>query len=146
QPSRLVAVDGRMQPHEWLRTSDGILLKTDASTHGDDHFFPGPTDIAWDLAGVAVEWNLHPNALEFLFARFARLTGNDLRRTLPTFMLAYSVFRLAWCKMATGSVMDSSEQLRLRIAYRRYRNVTLRQLSQLGIRVPAAPREQPTLV
>jgi hypothetical protein len=145
-PSRLVVVDGRMQPHEWLRTEDGILLKTDASTHGDDHFFPGPTDIAWDLAGAAVEWNLHPNALEFLLARFARLTGNDLRRTLPTFMLAYGVFRLAWCKMAITSVMDSAEQLRLRTAYRRYRNVTVRQLFQLGIRVPAARREQPTLV
>lgn len=146
QPSRLVVVDGHMQPHEWLRTADGILLKTDASTHGDDHFFPGPTDIAWDLAGAAVEWNLHPNALEFLLARFTRLAGNDLQRTLPTFVLAYSVFRLAWCKMAISAVMDSSEQLRLRTAYRRYRNVTVRQMSQLGIRVPAALREQPTLV
>jgi hypothetical protein len=146
QPSRLVVVDGRMQPHEWLRASGGILLKTDASTHGDDHFFPGPTDIAWDLAGVAVEWNLHPHALEFLLARFTRLTGSDLRRTLPTFMLAYSVFRLAWCKMAMSTAMDSAEQLRLRSAYRRYRNVTVRQLSQMGIRVPEAPRVQPTLV
>src|SRR5256886_8568334 len=146
QPSRLVVVDGRMQPHEWLRTKDGILLKTDASTHGDDHFFPGPTDIAWDLGGVTVEWNLHPAALEFLLARFARLTGNDLRRTLPAFMLAYSVFRLAWCKMALSTVTDSSEQLRLRTAYRRYRNVTVRQMPQLGIRVRAASREQATLV
>jgi hypothetical protein len=146
QPSRLVVVDGRMQPHEWLRTERGILLKTDASIHGDDHFFPGPTDIAWDLAGVAVEWNLHPNALEFLLARFTRLTGNDLRRTLPAFLLAYSVFRLSWCKMAISTVVDSSERLRLRTAYRRYRNVTVRQMSQLGIRVPAASREQPALV
>ena len=146
QPSRLVVVDGRMQPHEWLRTGDGILLKTDASTHGDDHFFPGPADIAWDLAGVAVEWNLDPNALEFLLARFAQLSSNDLRRRLPIFMLAYSVFRLAWCKMAMSAVTDSSEQLRLRTACRRYRNLALIQMSQLGIRVPAAPREQPSLV
>jgi hypothetical protein len=146
QPSRLVVVDGRMQPQEWIRTSDGILLKTDASTHGDDHFAPGPTDIAWDLAGVAVEWYLDPNALEFLLARFTRLTGNDLQRTLPAFMVAYSVFRLAWCKMAISTALDCSEHLRLRTAYRRYRNITVRQLSQLGIRVPAASREQPTLV
>src|SRR5256886_15961339 len=146
QPSRLVVVDGRMQPHEWLRASDGILLKTDVSTHGDDHFFPGPTDIAWDLGGVTVEWNLNPDALEFLLARFAQLTGSDLRRTLPAFMLAYSVFRLAWCKMALSTVTDSSEQLRLRTAYRRYRNVTVRQMPQLGIRVRAASREQATLV
>src|SRR5439155_22917716 len=55
QPSRLVVVDGRMQPHEWLRTKDGILLETEASTQGDDHFFPGPTDIAWDLGELM--WN-----------------------------------------------------------------------------------------
>jgi len=146
QPSRLFVVDGRMQPHEWLRTKDGILLKTDASTHGDDHFFPGPTDIAWDLAGVAVEWNLRPDALEFLLARFTRLTGSDPRLTLPLFVLAYSVFRLAWCKMAMTTSMASSEQLRLRTAYRRYRNVTVRQMSQLGMRVPAALKEQPILV
>jgi hypothetical protein len=146
QPSRLIVVDGRMQPHEWLRTEDGMVLKTDASTHGDDHFFPGPADIAWDLAGVAVEWNLNPDALEFLLARFTRLTGNDLRRTLPVFMLAYSVFRMAWCKMAMTTPMASSEQLRLRTAYSRYRSVTVKQMFQLGIRVPALPREQPTLV
>jgi hypothetical protein len=135
-----------MQPHEWLRTSDGIVLKTDASTHGDDHFFPGPTDIAWDLAGIAVEWNLHPDALEFLLTRFAQLTSNDLRRRLPILMLAYSVFRLAWCKMATSTVVESSEQLRLRTAYRRYRSLALIQMSRLGIRGPAAPREQLSLV
>jgi hypothetical protein len=146
QPSRLVVVDGRMQPHEWLRTSDGIVLKTDASTHGDDHFFPGPTDIAWDLAGIAVEWNLHPDALEFLLTRFAQLTSNDLRRRLPILMLAYSGFRLAWCKMATSTVVESSEQLRLRTAYRRYRSLALIQMSRLGIRGPAAPREQLSLV
>jgi hypothetical protein len=25
------------------------VLKVDAVQHGDDHFLPGPTDIAWDL-------------------------------------------------------------------------------------------------
>ena len=144
-PSSAVVVDGHMQPHEWLRTSDGILLKTDASTHGDDHFFPGPTDIAWDLAGVAVEWDLHPDALEFLLARFSQLTGNDMRQRLPVFMLAYSVFRLAWCKMAMSTGIDSFEQFRLRTAYRGYRNLALEQMSRLGMRASAAPWELPTL-
>ena len=146
QPSRLIVVDGQMHPHEWLRTEHGILLKTDASTHGDDHFFPGPTDVAWDLAGVAVEWNLNPNALQFLLARFSQLTGYDLRRKLPVFIFAYSAFRLAWCKMAMTTAMVSGEQLRLRTAYRRYRGVTIRQMSELGIRVPRVNKEEPTLV
>ena len=144
QPSRLVVVDGRMQPHEWLRTSDGILLKTDAATHGDDHFFPGPTDIAWDVAGVTVEWNLHPDALEFLLARFTQLTGNNLRQRLPFFMLAYSVFRLAWCKMAMSTGIDASEQFRLRTAYRRYRNLAVEQMSRVGVKASAVLRKEPT--
>src|SRR5436853_406434 len=65
RPQNMIVVDGRMNPHEWLGTADGRLLKTDGATHGDDHFFPGPTDIAWDIAGAAVEWNLHPDALTF---------------------------------------------------------------------------------
>ena len=145
QPSSLVVVDGHMQPHEWLRTSDGILLKTDASTHGDDHFFPGPTDVAWDLAGVAVEWTLHPDAMEFFLARFVRLTGDDVRRRLPIFMLAYSVFRMAWCKMAMSTGIDSSEQFRLRTAYRRYQHLGLEQVSRFGVRASAATWKQPTV-
>jgi hypothetical protein len=145
QPRRLVVVDGHMQPYEWLRTSDGILLKTDASTHGDDHFFPGPTDIAWDLASVAVEWNLHPNAMEFLLSRFAQLTGNDVCQRLRVFMLAYSVFRVAWCKMAMSTGIDSSEQFRLRAAYRRYRHLALEQMSRFGVRASAASWKQPTV-
>src|SRR5207248_8167324 len=38
---RPTIVDGRMQPHEWLLTPDGQMLKTDSGSHGDDHFFPG---------------------------------------------------------------------------------------------------------
>src|SRR5262249_28094522 len=56
-----IAVDGRMAPHEWIRTGDA-LLKTDAVDHHDDHFLPGPTDLAWDVAGFSVEWGLAPDA------------------------------------------------------------------------------------
>src|SRR5262249_6557968 len=44
--------DARMMPHEWIRTDDGRIFKTDATMRGNDHFFPGPSDIAWDLAGT----------------------------------------------------------------------------------------------
>ena len=120
-PQSMVVVDGRMNPHEWLRTAGGQLLKTDSATHGDDHLFPGPTDIAWDIAGAAVEWNLHPDALDFLLSRYRLLTGEDLRQRLPLFLLAYAVFRLAWCKMAMPTVRGSAEDFRLTQAYRYYR-------------------------
>ena len=129
QPTRVVLADGRMQPHEWIRSEEGVLLKTDASTHGDDHFFPGPCDIAWDLAGAAVEWDLHPNAFEFLLRRLQSLTGEDPRPRLPAYLLAYLVFRVAWCKMALTTVAGSPEELRLQRAYRNYRRQMKQQIS-----------------
>src|SRR5207302_1884179 len=78
-----VLTDGRMQPHEWLLQADGRILKTDAISHGDDHFFPGPTDIAWDLAGAIAEWQMDSQAADFLLARFAQLSGDDPRPRFP---------------------------------------------------------------
>ena len=63
-----VIADGRMLPHKWLRTKSGELLKVDNASHGDDHFFPGPTDIAWDLAGAIVEWDMEEAAVEKLLS------------------------------------------------------------------------------
>ena len=55
QEGVVVAIDGRMLPHEWLETRMAIV-KADALDHHDDHFFPGCQDIAWDIAGASVEW------------------------------------------------------------------------------------------
>lgn len=141
QPRAPILADGRMQPHEWLITEQGLLFKTDASTHGDDHFFPGPTDIAWDLAGTAVEWNLHPDALEFLLSCFGSLTGDDPRPRLPVFLLAYAIFRMASCKMALSTVAGSPEEIRLIQAYEFYRHRSEQQLNSL--RQPASPISRP---
>ena len=48
------AMDNRMFPHEWLATRRSYI-KTDGTDHHDDHFYPGPQDIAWDLA--ASKWS-----------------------------------------------------------------------------------------
>ena len=119
--SNPVLVDGRMQPFEWIESSRGELLKTDAISHGDNHFFPGPCDIAWDLAGAIVEWNLSPEAAEFLLRRFKQLSGIDVSQTLDAYRLAYCVFRLGFCKMAASTVLGSREESRLENAYRWYR-------------------------
>ena len=52
-----VAVDGRLLPHEWIKTEVGYL-KTDITDHHADHFFPSCQDIAWDVAGLSVEFGL----------------------------------------------------------------------------------------
>ena len=73
-PTPLLA-DGRMQPYEWIESREGKLLKTDAISHGDNHFFPGPCDIAWDLAGTVVEWGLNAQATEFLLRQIPSILG-----------------------------------------------------------------------
>ncbi len=123
-----VLCDGRMQLWEWIATTSGQILKVDGCTHGDDHFFPGPTDIAWDLAGLITEWSLDNASAEFLLAEYQRRTGDDVSDRLAAFLLAYSVFRMAYCKMALSSVEGTPEYHRLQRAAARYHNLALQQL------------------
>ncbi len=116
-----VLVDGRMQPHEWIRRRDSNFVKVDGTSHGDDHFFPGPADIAWDLAGAIVEWDLDESASQFLLGHFQRLTGDDARRRIDAFLLAYTVFRLGYCGMALTTVTGTPEEQRLARACEKYR-------------------------
>jgi hypothetical protein len=115
-----VLADGRMQPHEWLLMKHGIL-KVDGASHGDDHFFPGPADIAWDLAGAIVEWDLGGDAADYLVRRYADLSGDQPQRRLPGWLQAYTAFRLGYCKMAAESLAGTDEEERLLRDYRRYR-------------------------
>lgn len=92
-------VDGRLAPHEFLRVGDQ-LFKTDALTHGDDHFFPGPTDIAWDLAGAIVEWRMNRPARELLLDRYRRASGDDASGRIDGWLRAYEVQRAALVSFA----------------------------------------------
>ncbi|MGY0782593.1 hypothetical protein ACW7BC_32400 [Azospirillum argentinense] len=55
---RRVITDNRLHIWEWLRTTDGRLLKTDSLDHADAHDLIGCQDIAWDVAGAIVEFSL----------------------------------------------------------------------------------------
>jgi len=120
---RPVIADGRMQPHEWLLSKDGKLLKTDSGSHGDDHFFPGPTDIAWDLAGAIVEWQMNDEQIAELLDMYHRASGDDARARINAFTRAYAVFRSAYCLMAANAMSGSDEQPRLLRAANAYRAV-----------------------
>ena len=109
---RPVVSDARMMPHEWIRNADGRLLKVDAASHGDDHFYPGPTDIAWDLAGAMVEWRLDRQWSELLVSEYTQVSDDRIDRRLPTYLLAYCVFRLAFSLSAGMSVSKIQERTR----------------------------------
>ena len=130
----LLLADGRMQPYEWIASTEGKVLKTDAISHGDNHFFPGPCDIAWDLAGTAVEWDLDTQATEFLLRKFHQFSGVPISQQFQDYMLAYCVFRLGFCKMATSTVAGSREECRLESAYLHYRGKAERLLASRPVR------------
>ncbi|MDB6057595.1 MAG: Cell division protein FtsK, partial [Verrucomicrobiales bacterium] len=56
--------DGRMAPHEWVRTSEAKVLKTDSVGHDCDHTLIGQQAVHWDVAGVIVEWGLNDAQVE----------------------------------------------------------------------------------
>jgi hypothetical protein len=128
---RPAVCDGRMQPHEWLLTRDGRMLKTDSGSHGDDHFFPGPTDIAWDLAGAIVEWRMTSAQREFFLATYRRASDDDAFPRIADFIRAYTAFRCAYFRMAANALHGGDEEARLRIAAAAYDGV----LEQLGLAV-----------
>ncbi|HEX3322178.1 MAG TPA: hypothetical protein VHR84_15840 [Terriglobales bacterium] len=117
-----VITDGKMQPWEWLRDGVGRFIKTDAGTHGDDHFYPGPTDIAWDLAGTIVEWNLDEKSAGIFLEQFRRNGGRTDAARLHSFLVAYCAFRVGYCRMAAAALQDPVEQIRFAKAANFYRN------------------------
>jgi hypothetical protein len=113
--------DNQMMPHAWLKAATGEWLKLDAATRGDDHFFPGPCDVAWDLAGVSVEWRLSPADRASLLRSYQNASGDNAADRLAAYELAYAIFRMAWSRMAATSVSVTSENARLMRDYERYR-------------------------
>jgi hypothetical protein len=122
EPPALVSVDGRLRPHEWVRTSER-LLKTDGVEHGDDHFFPGPCDIAWDVAGAIEEWRLGSAAADHLVHRCAAATRDRLlSERLPFYRLAYLSFRAAYTAFCRDQLRGSLEAARFTKEHRHYRS------------------------
>jgi hypothetical protein len=124
EDSSLVAIDGHMLPHEWIRTPNGFL-KTDAVDHHDDLFFPGCQDIAWDIAGAVVEFGIPREALvaEYL----AHLSDRTLTRRLPFYMRAYLAYRLGFASIAAEALAGQPDAARFTLLAGRYSSL-LRQL------------------
>jgi hypothetical protein len=119
---RLVTADARMLPHEWI-ACDGRFMKLDANSHGDDHFFPGPCDIAWDVAGAIVEWDMDRQAREYFIDAYIHESGDQVRSRLSAYQLAYATFRMGWSKMAAHASAGEFDQQLLERDYLRYRGV-----------------------
>jgi hypothetical protein len=90
-----VRTDNKLDRNEWLRTAGGRLLKTDALDHHCAHDLIGCQDIAWDVAGAIVEFELDADERRRLIDTAQRASGRPVDRDLLDFYLvAYSAFRL----------------------------------------------------
>jgi len=129
-----VIADGRIQPHEWLLTGKGQMLKTDSGSHGDDHFFPGPVDIAWDLAGAIVEWQMNPAARKTFLEMYRRASGDNAEKRTADYITAYTVFRCAYCLMAANAMQGTEELKRLENSAGFYATRLLKGKSSVALR------------
>jgi aminoglycoside phosphotransferase family enzyme len=122
-------------PHEWLR-SESRLFKLDSVAHGDGHFFPGPCDIAWDVAGAIFEWQMNPEAAANFLASYKQLSGDvAIEERLPFYCVAYAAHHAAFARMAGNSITDEVEKKRFAADEQQY-------LNGLKAAVSALEREQ----
>ncbi len=114
--------DSQMMPHTWFKPfAQGPLLKLDCGTHGDGHFYPGPVDSAWDVAGAIIEWEMHDAYREYFLTWYDRSANDDVSERLQPYLVAYAAFRNGYCRMAASAMSgDVAEQERLTRDARRY--------------------------
>jgi hypothetical protein len=104
-----------MLPHEWILCTDGRWIKVDALDHHDDHLFPGCQDIAWDIAGAAVEFGIPAVAIT------SRLTPEpDLEERVAFYTHAYLAYRIGYCDMAAQALAGSEDGRRFAALKKRY--------------------------
>lgn len=89
---RPVETDNRMHPWEWL-AGEGTFLKTDAVDHHAGHELVGCQDIAWDIAGAAVEYQLSADELRRLIARCGHVPAPVALRFMRRCYLAFELAR-----------------------------------------------------
>ncbi len=131
------AVDGRMQPHEWLAAAPGQWIKTDALDHHRDHFLPGCTDAAWDVAGMMIEFG---RGGDILVAEYARRSGDRLiAQRLPFFVAAYSAFRAGYCAIAAQALAGTDDGARFERLGSQYRDALRTTLGNVRPAAPSVP-------
>jgi hypothetical protein len=96
--------DNRLQRWEWLATTDGRLIKTDALDHSSGHDLVGCQDIAWDVAGATAEFSLSRTEVETLCGHIGDIAGRAVSQSLLAILIpCYLAFQLGLWSMAAQS-------------------------------------------
>jgi hypothetical protein len=109
-----VRTDNRMEPQEWLRSSAGALIKTDALDHHCGHDLVGCKDVAWDVAGAICEFALGSSEQRALIAAVEDSANRSIDRELLAFYrVAYAAFRLGQARLGADMTTDRAERRRI---------------------------------
>ena len=129
---QVTAVDGRMMPHEWLLTAEGYI-KTDGIDHHADQFFPGCQDIAWDAAGILVEFSLDRSGRDCLLERYRSFgNGKEIYRRLPFYVIAYLAYRLGYATFAADELGSSPDGRKFRAMAGRYASLLRQEVARVS--------------
>ncbi|MHB8283265.1 MAG: hypothetical protein ACYDD1_01170 [Caulobacteraceae bacterium] len=112
QPLQPVRTDGRLHRWEWLLTGDGRLLKTDAVDHDDAHDLIGCQDLAWDVAGAEVEFDLTAEETQALVDQLGDAGCTIRSDVLDLMRPAYAAFQLGlWTHAKAGANADDAPSI-----------------------------------
>ncbi|MBY5548107.1 hypothetical protein HFO61_15030 [Rhizobium leguminosarum] len=117
---RRVDTDNRLHLWEWLTSTTGGIIKTDALDHNAAHDLIGCQDIAWDVAGACVEFELSNKERNRLVGLVGREADCDLRDdVLKFFEACYLGFQIGLWSQAKASI-DGAETARIERTTKRY--------------------------
>jgi hypothetical protein len=120
---RRMETDNRLHAWEWLWLPGGRILKADGVDHCRGHDLVGCQDLAWDLAGAAVELGLTEAEQAGLGEAVARHGGTLPEPEVLRFhILCYLAFQLGHHTLAASALegIVPEEATRLRRAAERY--------------------------
>lgn len=98
---RRIVTDNRLHRWEWLRLPDGRMIKADALDHASAHDLIGCQDIAWDVAGGIVEFDLSDAQAGSLRRAVNAAVGLD-QRLLELLLPCYIAFQIGYWTFAMG--------------------------------------------
>lgn len=132
---RRTVTDNRLHAWEWLVLPGGRILKADAVDHARGHDLVGCQDLAWDLAGAAVELGLDADGQGTLRAEVERHKGHVPAPDVLRFhRQTYLAFQLGHHALAATSYDASApdEASRLRRAADRYAQLLRAELTDFA--------------
>lgn len=127
-----VIADARLVRHEWLRTPTGPI-KVDALDHGEGIRPPGPVDMAWDVAGSAIEYGLDPAAVAALCNRCApacERSPGELGAAVAAYRAPYAACCLGEMALSAREAATPADRLRLERQAARYARALRHELQQ----------------